>query len=185
MLAAGHAVAHCKERRDVEEEGPSELNQGRPNPGALAPATRSCSNAAVVKKIEPMKYVIAAATSESSEAPGSDAIAKQAEPIMNSTPIRRASPWTAPAAITAAEPALMRHELASAPHAGSGHRRHRALGSALCDALLARGDEVVGLTRDPEQAKPKNPTVTLARLAADDRAAARRPPSQRSTPSST
>jgi uncharacterized protein len=33
------------------------------------------------------------------------------------------------------------------------------IGSALCDALLARGDEVVGLTRDPEQAKPKNPTV--------------------------
>ena len=34
------------------------------------------------------------------------------------------------------------------------------LGSALCDALLARGDEVVGLTRDPEKARPKNPTVT-------------------------
>jgi hypothetical protein len=33
------------------------------------------------------------------------------------------------------------------------------IGSALCDALLARGDEVVGLTRDPERAKPKNPTV--------------------------
>ncbi|HEU4980998.1 MAG TPA: NAD-dependent epimerase/dehydratase family protein, partial [Solirubrobacterales bacterium] len=33
------------------------------------------------------------------------------------------------------------------------------IGSALCDALLARGDEVVGLTRDPEEAKPKNPTV--------------------------
>src|SRR5262245_12611723 len=33
------------------------------------------------------------------------------------------------------------------------------LGSALCDALLARGDEVVGLTRDPERARPKNPTV--------------------------
>jgi uncharacterized protein (TIGR01777 family) len=33
------------------------------------------------------------------------------------------------------------------------------IGSALCDALLARGDEVVGLTRDPEKAKPKNPTV--------------------------
>jgi uncharacterized protein (TIGR01777 family) len=34
------------------------------------------------------------------------------------------------------------------------------LGSALCDALLARGDEVVGLTRDPEKARPRNPTVT-------------------------
>ncbi|MGH2955473.1 MAG: TIGR01777 family oxidoreductase [Solirubrobacterales bacterium] len=34
------------------------------------------------------------------------------------------------------------------------------IGSAVCDALLARGDEVVGLTRDPERATPKNPTVT-------------------------
>jgi uncharacterized protein len=33
------------------------------------------------------------------------------------------------------------------------------IGSALCDAMLARGDEVVGLTRDPERARPKNPTV--------------------------
>jgi uncharacterized protein (TIGR01777 family) len=33
------------------------------------------------------------------------------------------------------------------------------IGSALSDALLARGDEVVGLTRDPERARPKNPTV--------------------------
>jgi uncharacterized protein len=33
------------------------------------------------------------------------------------------------------------------------------IGSALCDALLARGDEVIGVTRDPERAKPKNPTV--------------------------
>jgi uncharacterized protein (TIGR01777 family) len=33
------------------------------------------------------------------------------------------------------------------------------IGSALCDSLLARGDEVVGLTRDPERARPKNPTV--------------------------
>ncbi len=33
------------------------------------------------------------------------------------------------------------------------------LGSAVCDALLARGDEVVGLTRDPERARPTNPTV--------------------------
>jgi uncharacterized protein (TIGR01777 family) len=33
------------------------------------------------------------------------------------------------------------------------------IGSALADALLARGDEVVGLTRDPARARPKNPTV--------------------------
>jgi uncharacterized protein len=33
------------------------------------------------------------------------------------------------------------------------------IGSALCDALLARGDEVVGLTRDPAKARPKNPTI--------------------------
>jgi uncharacterized protein (TIGR01777 family) len=34
------------------------------------------------------------------------------------------------------------------------------IGSALCDALLARGDEVVGLTRDVAKATPNNPTVT-------------------------
>jgi uncharacterized protein len=34
------------------------------------------------------------------------------------------------------------------------------LGSQLCDALLARGDEVVGLSRDPERARATNPTVT-------------------------
>ena len=34
------------------------------------------------------------------------------------------------------------------------------LGSAVCDALLARGDEVVGLTRDPDRSRPKNPTVS-------------------------
>jgi uncharacterized protein (TIGR01777 family) len=33
------------------------------------------------------------------------------------------------------------------------------IGSAVADALLARGDEVVGLTRDPEKARPENPTV--------------------------
>ncbi|MFN2612293.1 MAG: TIGR01777 family oxidoreductase [Solirubrobacterales bacterium] len=33
------------------------------------------------------------------------------------------------------------------------------IGGAVADALLARGDEVVGLTRDPQKAKPKNPTV--------------------------
>ena len=33
------------------------------------------------------------------------------------------------------------------------------IGSTLCDALLARGDEVVGLSRDPERARRANPTV--------------------------
>jgi uncharacterized protein (TIGR01777 family) len=33
------------------------------------------------------------------------------------------------------------------------------IGSALCDALLARGDEVVGLTRDPQRARSTNPRV--------------------------
>jgi hypothetical protein len=33
------------------------------------------------------------------------------------------------------------------------------IGSAICDALLARGDEVVGLTRDPARARATNPTV--------------------------
>src|SRR3954453_15090887 len=33
------------------------------------------------------------------------------------------------------------------------------LGSAVADALLARGDEVVGLSRDPERARSSNPTV--------------------------
>lgn len=33
------------------------------------------------------------------------------------------------------------------------------IGSALCDALLDRGDTVVGLTRDPEQGRRANPTV--------------------------
>ena len=46
------------------------------------------------------------------------------------------------------------------------------IGSALCDALLARGDEVVGLTRDPEQARPKNQTVRWHAW----RATAERPP---------
>lgn len=34
------------------------------------------------------------------------------------------------------------------------------IGSRLCDALLARGDEVVGLSRDPARARRTNPTVT-------------------------
>jgi uncharacterized protein (TIGR01777 family) len=34
------------------------------------------------------------------------------------------------------------------------------IGSALCDALLARGDEVAALSRDPERARGTNPTVT-------------------------
>jgi uncharacterized protein (TIGR01777 family) len=33
------------------------------------------------------------------------------------------------------------------------------IGSAVCDALLARGDEVVGLSRDPVRASRSNPTV--------------------------
>jgi uncharacterized protein (TIGR01777 family) len=33
------------------------------------------------------------------------------------------------------------------------------IGSALCDALLARGDEVVGLTRDPQRAGETEPRV--------------------------
>jgi uncharacterized protein len=33
------------------------------------------------------------------------------------------------------------------------------IGSALCDALLARGDSVVGLTRDPQRARGSNPSV--------------------------
>ncbi len=35
-----------------------------------------------------------------------------------------------------------------------------AIGSAVCDALLARGDEVVGLSRDPERARQTNPAAT-------------------------
>lgn len=34
------------------------------------------------------------------------------------------------------------------------------LGSRVADALLARGDEVVGLSRDPERARQSNPTVS-------------------------
>lgn len=34
------------------------------------------------------------------------------------------------------------------------------IGSAVCDALLARGDEVVGLSRDPARARDTNPTVS-------------------------
>jgi uncharacterized protein (TIGR01777 family) len=34
------------------------------------------------------------------------------------------------------------------------------IGSALCDALLVRGDTVVGLTRDPAKARKTNPGVT-------------------------
>jgi uncharacterized protein len=33
------------------------------------------------------------------------------------------------------------------------------IGSALCDSLLARGDEVVGLTRDPAKARSSNPRI--------------------------
>jgi uncharacterized protein (TIGR01777 family) len=34
------------------------------------------------------------------------------------------------------------------------------IGRALCDALFARGDDVVGLTRDPRRARSANPRVT-------------------------
>ena len=34
------------------------------------------------------------------------------------------------------------------------------IGSALCDALLARGEEVVGLSRDPTRARSTNPTLS-------------------------
>ena len=34
------------------------------------------------------------------------------------------------------------------------------IGSHVCDALLARGDEVVGLSRDPARARSGNPTAT-------------------------
>lgn len=34
------------------------------------------------------------------------------------------------------------------------------IGSALCDALFARGDHVVGLTRDPSRARSANPRVS-------------------------
>jgi uncharacterized protein len=34
------------------------------------------------------------------------------------------------------------------------------IGSALCDALFSRGDDVVGLTRDPSRSRSANPRVT-------------------------
>jgi uncharacterized protein len=34
------------------------------------------------------------------------------------------------------------------------------IGGSVCDALLARGDQVVGLSRDPERARGLNPAVT-------------------------
>src|SRR5205085_12411514 len=34
------------------------------------------------------------------------------------------------------------------------------IGSHVSDALLARGDEVVGLTRDPERARQSDPAIT-------------------------
>lgn len=37
------------------------------------------------------------------------------------------------------------------------------IGQALCDALFARGDDVVGLTRDPTRARQSNPRVTWHR----------------------
>lgn len=37
------------------------------------------------------------------------------------------------------------------------------IGQALCDALFARGDDVVGLTRDPSRSRQTNPRVTWHR----------------------
>jgi len=37
------------------------------------------------------------------------------------------------------------------------------IGAALCDALFARGDEVVGLSRDPGKARAANPRITWHR----------------------
>lgn len=37
------------------------------------------------------------------------------------------------------------------------------IGSAVCDALLARGDEVVGLSREPERVRRSNPTIAWHR----------------------
>jgi uncharacterized protein (TIGR01777 family) len=48
------------------------------------------------------------------------------------------------------------------------------LGSRVCDALLARGDQVVGLTRDPGRARSTNPTVTWYEW----RPVAERPPAE-------
>ena len=55
------------------------------------------------------------------------------------------------------------------------------IGSALCDSLLARGDEVVGLTRDPDNGPRHQPERRLARLGADPGTAARPRPSRAST----
>jgi uncharacterized protein (TIGR01777 family) len=46
------------------------------------------------------------------------------------------------------------------------------IGSAVCDALLARGEEVVGLSRDPARVRGTNPTVNWHRW----EAASERPP---------
>ena len=48
------------------------------------------------------------------------------------------------------------------------------IGSRVCDALLARGDEVVGLSRDPARASRSNPTVRWHQWAAT----AERPPGE-------
>jgi uncharacterized protein (TIGR01777 family) len=37
------------------------------------------------------------------------------------------------------------------------------IGSAVCDALLARGDDVVGLSREPERVRRSNPTIAWHR----------------------
>jgi uncharacterized protein (TIGR01777 family) len=48
------------------------------------------------------------------------------------------------------------------------------VGSHVADALLARGDEVVGLSRNPEKARPRNPTVSWHSW----QAATERPPAE-------
>ena len=48
------------------------------------------------------------------------------------------------------------------------------IGSRLCDALLARGDEVVGLTRDPDRAREHQPDPVTGTRGAP-RPSARRP----------
>ena len=59
------------------------------------------------------------------------------------------------------------------------------LGSAVCDALLARGDEVVGLEPRPGASAARQPDRHLARLGSDRRAPAGRARSRASTASST
>ncbi len=59
------------------------------------------------------------------------------------------------------------------------------IGRAVCEALLARGDEVYGLSRSPEKAKQASPKVTWFGWNPSARAAARARRSKASTASST